>query len=89
MLARHKADPQKPAEVLSTLPARAADADAETERAVRAIVDDVRERGDLAVAEYAHRFDGQELARKSFEISERLASISLRTALARSFSGPV
>lgn len=38
--------------------------------AVRAILDAVRARGDEAVAEFTHRFDGVQLAPEQFEVSE-------------------
>src|SRR2546426_1110853 len=70
------------------LPTRGAAADPETATAVRAIIEDVRARGDAAVVDHARRLDGVELAPKQWEVSgarceEALARIprALRAAL--------
>jgi histidinol dehydrogenase len=70
------------------LPTRGAAADPETVTAVRAILEDVRARGDAAVADHARRLDGVDLAPEQWEVSgarcrealERLAP-TLRAAL--------
>jgi histidinol dehydrogenase len=43
----------------------------DVESAVRAILDDVRRRGDAAVADYTRRFDGVSLKASAFEVSRR------------------
>src|SRR5436309_1802965 len=70
------------------LPTRGAAADPETATAVRAIIEDVRARGDAAVVDHARRLDGVELAPEQWEVSgarceEALARIprALRAAL--------
>src|SRR2546427_819594 len=51
------------------LPTRGAAADPETATAVRAIIEDVRARGDAAVVDHARRLDGVELAPEQWEVS--------------------
>src|SRR6266571_1444512 len=70
------------------LPTRGAAADPETATAVRAIIEDVRARGDAAVVDHARRLDGVELAPDQWEVSgarceEALARLprALRAAL--------
>src|SRR3989442_6570441 len=70
------------------LPTRGAAADPETATAVRAIIEDVRARGDAAVVDHARRLDGVELAPEQWEGSgarceEALARIpsAVRAAL--------
>lgn len=49
----------------------------EAEAAARAVLDDIRERGDAAIVEYAAKFDDQKLAPGKFEVTkaERMAAI--------------
>src|SRR5690348_14009560 len=51
------------------LPAIGAAADPETASAVRAILEDVRARGDAAVADHTRRLDGVDLAPEQWEMS--------------------
>lgn len=49
----------------------------EAEAAARTVLDDIRERGDAAIVEYAAKFDDQKLAPGKFEVTkaERMAAI--------------
>jgi histidinol dehydrogenase len=83
-----------PFDALAPHLAKAGAADPETAAAVRAIVDDVRARGDDAVRDHTRRLDGRDLAPTDWEIPraawraalERLApplAAALRAAIAR------
>lgn len=63
-------------EMLKRLEARAVAFDPELMRAVSAIVDDVRERGDEALIDYAARFDGIELHAADLRVDEQTLNAS-------------
>ena len=79
-----------PFDALDALLPRGTGTDPETREAVRRILEDVAERGDEAVREYARRFDGVDLAPGEWELDsaswqgalERIAP-ALRAALVR------
>jgi histidinol dehydrogenase len=58
------------ADLLSRLAARSVALDAELLKQVGAIIDDVRMRGDEALLEYTHRFDGVELRTAELRVNE-------------------
>ena len=63
-------------EMLKRLEARAVAFDPELMRAVSVIVDDVRERGDEALIDYAARFDGIELHAADLRVDEQTLNAS-------------
>ncbi|HNR12716.1 MAG TPA: histidinol dehydrogenase [Thermodesulfobacteriota bacterium] len=71
-------------EALETLLSRSHETKTSVEEAVREVVDQVRSRGDEAVAEYTSRFDGVQLAARDFQVPET----DLEKAL-NSLSAPV
>ncbi|MCA1616449.1 MAG: histidinol dehydrogenase, partial [Acidobacteria bacterium] len=68
---------------LARVAARSVALDGELLRAVAALIDDVRARGDEAVVEYTERFDGVRLGRGELRIGERQLRQSAERADAR------
>lgn len=65
-----KSDKADMTELLSRLAVRSVALDAELMKSVASIIDDVRQRGDLALIDYASRFDGVELKESELRTSE-------------------
>jgi len=53
---------------------RSAGLDGDAQASARAIVDDVRARGDAAVAEYTERFEGRQIKPEAFEVDPMIAA---------------